>query len=118
MSEESTLLGKPVAYPQVYSPEILVAVPRSLNREIYDIREANKLFYGFDSWHAYEVSFLLNNGMPVSGLLKIVYPSTNEYLVESKSLKLYLGSYNMTHGRNHGNHIHPHTLFFTLVTQY
>ncbi len=97
MSEESTLLGKSVAYPQIYSPEILVAVPRSLNREIYDIREANKLFYGFDSWHAYEVSFLLNNGMPVTGLLKIVYPSTNEYIVESKSLKLYLGSYNMTH---------------------
>lgn len=44
MSEESTLLGKPVAYPQVYSPEILVAVPRSLNREIYDIRKQTNYF--------------------------------------------------------------------------
>lgn len=96
MQEESKLLGKAVAYPKTYCPEILVAVPRSQNREIYDINEPDKLFCGFDSWHAYEAGFILNNGMPVVGILKIVYPATSPCIVESKSLKLYLGSYNMT----------------------
>lgn len=96
MSEEAKLLGKSVSYPKSYSPEILVAVPRSLNREIYGIHEAGKLFCGYDVWHAYEASFLLKNGMPVTGILKITYPSTSKFIVESKSLKLYLGSYNMT----------------------
>lgn len=95
-SEEGKLLGKRVEYPQAYCPDILVAVPRSLNREIYGIDKPDELFCGYDSWHAYEASFILNNGMPVAGLLKIVYPSTSPCIVESKSLKLYLGSYSMT----------------------
>lgn len=96
MHEESRLLGKSVPYPQAYCPEILVAVPRSLNRETYGIDTPDELFQGYDCWHAYEASFLLDNGMPVSGILKIVYPSGSPFLVESKSLKLYLGSYHMT----------------------
>lgn len=96
MLHESNLLGKSVAYPKSYCPEILVPVPRSLNREIYGINHPDELFCGYDSWHAYEASFLLDNGMPVNGILKIVYPSISPYIVESKSLKLYLGSYHMT----------------------
>lgn len=96
MSSESKLLGKQVAYPKSYCPEILVAVPRTLNREIYGITQPERLFTGMDCWHAYEAGFILNNGMPVTGLLKLVYPSTSPYIVESKSLKLYLGSYSMT----------------------
>lgn len=96
MQHESKLLGKTITYPDSYCPEILVAVPRSLNREIYGISKAEQLFCGYDSWHAYEIGFILDNGMPVVGLLKIVYPSTSPFIVESKSLKLYLGSYNMT----------------------
>lgn len=94
-NEEGKLLGKRVEYPKTYCPEILVAVPRTLNRGIYGIDKPEELFCGYDSWHAYEVSFILNNGMPVVGLLKIVYPSTSASIVESKSLKLYLGSFNM-----------------------
>lgn len=96
MSIESKLLGKTVSYPDSYSPEILVAVPRSLNRAIYGIDQPDKLFCGYDTWHAYEASFLLDSGIPVTGLLKMVYASTSPFIVESKSLKLYLGSYNMT----------------------
>lgn len=95
-NEEGKLLGKRVEYPKTYCPEILVAVPRTLNRGIYGIDKPEELFCGYDSWHAYEVSFILNNGMPVVGVLKIVYPSTSASIVESKSLKLYLGSFNMT----------------------
>lgn len=93
--QEDKLLGKRVDYPKSYCPDILVAVPRRLNREIYRIEKADELFCGYDSWHAYETSFLLGNGMPVIGILKIVYPATSECIVESKSLKLYLASFNM-----------------------
>lgn len=92
---EDQVLGKQVAYPQKYCPEILVAVPRQINREIYGIEEHSNLFIGYDTWHAYEASCLLNNGMPVCGILKIVYSASSPFLVESKSLKLYLASYNM-----------------------
>lgn len=88
-------MGKRVEYPKSYCPEILVAVPRSLNRGIYGIHEPEALFCGYDAWHAYEAGFILNNGMPVAGMLKIVYPADSPAIVESKSLKLYLGSYNM-----------------------
>ena len=92
---EATHLGKKSNYPQHYDPSVLVAVPRILNREQYTISNENLPFQGFDVWHAYEFSFLLNNGVPVAGVLKIVYPCNNEFLVESKSLKLYLNSFNM-----------------------
>lgn len=96
MEEEHTLLGKKTRYPTSYCPEILVAVPRYLNREIYDITRPDDLFTGFDSWHAYEASFITAKGLPVIGILKLVYSSRSQYIVESKSLKLYLNSFNMT----------------------
>ncbi len=92
---EGKYLGKQVDYPQHYAPEMLVAVPRHLNREIYQLSEDNLPFVGYDAWHAYELSFLTERGLPVTGLLKFVYPATNPSLVESKSLKLYLNSFNM-----------------------
>lgn len=93
--QEDKLLGKRIDYPKIYCPDILVGVPRAINRKIYNIEKAEELFCGYDSWHAYETGFLLGNGMPVTGILKIVYPATSPCIVESKSLKLYLASFNM-----------------------
>lgn len=78
-------MGKQVEYPARYSPEVLVAVPRS----------GNIFFSGYDCWHCYEAGFLTGKGLPVTGILKLVYPADSACLVESKSLKLYLGSFNM-----------------------
>lgn len=97
MDIEAKVLGQRVEYPSDYCPLILVPVPRNQNREIYDIYNPEELFRGYDTWHAYEAGFLTNNGLPVCGLLKIVYPASSPYIVESKSLKLYLNSLNMTH---------------------
>ena len=47
-------------------------------------------------WNAYEVSAITTKGQPVAGMLKIVCPSDSEFHVESKSIKLYLNSFNMT----------------------
>lgn len=93
--KEDKYLGKQVAYPQQYSPEMLVAVPRHLNREQYQLNDNALPFFGADVWHAYELSFLTEKGLPVTGVLKFVYPCDNPSLVESKSLKLYLNSFNM-----------------------
>lgn len=92
---ESKLLGKQISHPREYAPEILVAVPRKLNREQYKIDEQALPFVGVDAWHAYELGFLTQQGLPVSGVLKIVYACNSQFLVESKSLKLYLNSFNM-----------------------
>jgi 7-cyano-7-deazaguanine reductase len=90
-----------VDYPKQYAPDVLVAVPREVNRKQYGISEPPTEFIGWDTWHAYEVGFLTENGLPVAGLLKLVYPYDSPFLVESKSLKLYLNSFNMSrYGKN------------------
>ena len=90
-------LGQTVsAYSDLYDKSLLVKVPRNLNREAYGIDNKNLPFVGYDVWNAYEVSALTLKGRPVSGLLKIVCPADSEYHVESKSIKLYLNSFNMS----------------------
>ena len=79
--------------PDAVDSSLLVGIPRHLNREAYEITD--KDFIGSDTWHAYEVSFLLSSGYPVSGVVKYVYESDTPNIVESKSIKLYLNSYNM-----------------------
>lgn len=92
----STLLGKKVSGKETYTPEILVAVPRHENRKQYGITNDNLPFEGWDVWHCYEFSTLTQNGVPVTRVLKLRYNCNNDFLVESKSLKLYLNSFNMT----------------------
>ena len=73
---------------------LLVFIPRALNREHDNIKSENLPFLGWDVWHAFEFSFLLSNSYPVTGLLKIIYPCDSPNIVESKSLKLFLNSFN------------------------
>lgn len=95
--QASRHLGQTVGeYKTTYAPELLVAVERVHNRTKYNIDEQNLPFVGYDTWNAYEVSFLLDNGFPVSGVAKISYACNSACIVESKSLKLYLNSFNMT----------------------
>jgi len=81
-------------YSDQYDPSLLVKVPRYLNREGYGL--TGKEFVGVDTWNAYEVSAITTKGQPVAGMLKIVCPADSEFHVESKSIKLYLNSLNMT----------------------
>jgi len=83
-------------YKDTYDPSLLVPIPRKLNREAYGIQEDNLPFKGYDVWNAYEVSAITEKGLPVSGMLKITCAADTEYHVESKSIKLYLNSFNMT----------------------
>lgn len=92
----SVLLGKKVSHSEFYDPSLLVAVPRSENRRQYNIQNDNLPFEGWDVWHAYEFSSMTEKGLPVTRLMKIKYKCNSEFIVESKSLKLYLNSFNMT----------------------
>lgn len=86
---------KPYVTPDEVDPSLLVGVPRVLNRTAYEIDEEDLPFEGSDTWNCYEFSTLTDNGFPVSGLLRIIYTSDSPNIVESKSLKLYLNSFNM-----------------------
>ena len=92
----STHLGKKSEGSENYNPNLLVAIPRCENRKQYEILDDNLPFVGYDIWHAYEFSAMSENGIPVTRLLKLKYNCNSEFLVESKSLKLYLNSFNMT----------------------
>jgi len=91
---EAKLLGKIVSAPLEYDPSVLVAIPRSKNRDQYGL--SNDSFDGNDYWRCYECSTLTKYGMPVYCLMTIQYNSNSPFIVESKSLKLYLNSFNMT----------------------
>jgi len=86
---------KPYVTPDVVDPGLLVGIPRYLNRTMYGIKEDDLPFFGYDAWNCYEFSTLTDNGFPVSGLIRLVYPSDSANIVESKSLKLDLNSFNM-----------------------
>lgn len=92
----STHLGKTGGYKDQYDPSLLVKVPRKLNRIAYEIDDEFLPFWGYDLWKAYEVSALTEHGFPVTGMLQISYNASSLSHVESKSLKLYLNSFNMT----------------------
>lgn len=86
---------KPYITPDKHDKSLLVPVPRKLNRVQYGINEKTLPFIGLDLWNAYEISFMLTNGYPVSGVGKLIYPASSPNIVESKSLKLYFNSFNM-----------------------
>ena len=106
----STHLGKKSKGSSTYNPDLLVGIPRIENREIYHIDSKDLPFYGYDVWHAYEFSTLLNNGLPVNKVLKIKYDCKSDFIIESKSLKLYLNSFNMTKSGNNTEECLKHCL--------
>lgn len=91
----SLSLGKTTEYRETYAPELLQGVPRSLNRD--DIKLFGDLpFSGVDRWTGYELSWLNLKGKPQIAILQCEVPATSAFLIESKSFKLYLNSFNQT----------------------
>ena len=89
-------LGKPTEYRADYAPELLYPIPRQLKRDELGITAASLPFVGEDIWNAYEVSWLNPRGKPVVALATFRVPADSPNLVESKSFKLYLNSFNQT----------------------
>ncbi|MDU1059978.1 MAG: NADPH-dependent 7-cyano-7-deazaguanine reductase QueF [Leclercia adecarboxylata] len=89
-------LGKTTAYRDTYDASLLQGVPRSLNRDPLGLKADSLPFHGGDIWTLYELSWLNARGLPqvAVGHVELDYTSVN--LVESKSFKLYLNSFNQT----------------------
>lgn len=89
-------LGKSTDYRDNYDASLLQGVPRSLNRDPLGLTADNLPFHGADIWTLYELSWLNSRGLPqvAVGHVELDYTSVN--LIESKSFKLYLNSFNQT----------------------
>lgn len=99
MNSTPTLLGQTVTYPSQYSPALLEPIKRASARaELTGLNASvlNLPFVGWDLWRAYEVSWLNSKGLPQVAIVQIQIPFDSPSLVESKSLKLYLNSLNLT----------------------
>jgi 7-cyano-7-deazaguanine reductase len=95
LQPEQSQLGKTSAYTDQYDPHLLFPLPRATKRE--ELGLGSQLpFVGADLWTAYELSWLNLRGKPQVGLAHVTVPCETPNIVESKSFKLYLNSFNNT----------------------
>ncbi len=88
-------LGKTSAYQTQYAPDLLFPIPRQGKRD--ELQLTGTLpFFGVDIWNAYEVSWLNMRGKPQVAIATIIAPADTPNIIESKSFKLYLNSFNQT----------------------
>lgn len=84
-------LGREVVYPDTYDPTLLFPIDREANRRSLG---QLPLWHGADIWNAYEVSWLNARGLPQVAIARFMVPADSPRLIESKSFKLYLNSFN------------------------
>lgn len=89
-------LGQKTEYKSQYDASLLQPVPRRLNREGLGIVEDQPFNQGADVWTCYELSWLNPNGLPQVAIADVAIDFKSENLIESKSFKLYLNSFNQT----------------------
>ncbi|WDP89527.1 MAG: NADPH-dependent 7-cyano-7-deazaguanine reductase QueF [Desulfobacter sp.] len=96
-TEKRTIpLGTQVDHSPCYDPDHLFPVSRKEARDGLGISGTCLPFTGSDIWNAYELSWLDKKGKPRVALGELAVPCSSENIVESKSLKLYLNSFNQT----------------------
>jgi len=99
MTDDSANQSQPqkkVEYVTTYTPSLLVSIPRAAQRHALGITDDALPFRGGDVWNAYEFTWLNKKGKPEVAVAQIHVPSKSANIIESKSLKLYLGSYSGT----------------------
>jgi 7-cyano-7-deazaguanine reductase len=92
---EQSQLGKPSAYIDQFDASLLFPLPRETKRREIGISGAIP-FMGADLWTAFELSWLNPRGKPQVALAHFTIPCESTHIVESKSFKLYLNSFNNT----------------------
>ena len=86
-------LGGMTKYSNNYNKSLLFRIKRS-NKEKINSIDNHQSFYGHDLWNAYELSWIGKNRKPNIAVAEIIYSCNSKYIIESKSLKLYLNSFN------------------------
>ena len=99
---EASPLGKSSPYKAEYDRELLFPIPRKEKRDELGINEDQLPFHGRDLWYGYELSWLGAKGKPEVRIARIEFPCTSRCIIESKSFKLYLNSFNQTRFENEG----------------
>jgi 7-cyano-7-deazaguanine reductase len=92
-------LGAKSAYITQYDSSLLFPIPRAIKRRELGITDA-PIFTGYDIWNAYEVSWLNAKGKPQVAVAEFYIDSNSINIIESKSFKLYLNSFNNTKFEN------------------
>ncbi len=88
-------LGEQVSYPGQYDPNCLHPIPRQPGRAGLGVK-GELPFVGVDVWNAYELSCLNEKGKPIVACAEFRIPAQSPNIIESKSFKLYLNSFNQT----------------------
>jgi 7-cyano-7-deazaguanine reductase len=91
---ENSQLGKDTTYVDHYDPSLLFPIARSENRSTLGIEEEALPFSGEDVWTSFEVSWLELSGKPRVAIGVFRIPCNSPNIIESKSFKLYLNSFN------------------------
>lgn len=90
-------LGKHTEYVSQYDKSQIFPIARTENRARLNIQSGEALpFTGVDIWTGYELSWLNSKGKPQVAIAEFVIPAEAPNIVESKSFKLYLNSFNQT----------------------
>ncbi|VTX66550.1 NADPH-dependent 7-cyano-7-deazaguanine reductase QueF [Haemophilus haemolyticus] len=95
-SLKSLKLGQKTEYISQYDRTLLQPVPRALNRDGLGITQNQPFTIGADIWTAYEISWLNEKGLPQVAIADIYLDYQSQNLIESKSFKLYLNSFNQS----------------------
>ncbi|MCK9005407.1 NADPH-dependent 7-cyano-7-deazaguanine reductase QueF [Haemophilus influenzae] len=95
-SLKSLKLGQKTEYASQYDRTLLQSVPRALNRDGLGITQNQPFTIGADIWTAYEISWLNEKGLPQVAIADIYLDYQSQNLIESKSFKLYLNSFNQS----------------------
>ncbi|KAF7788111.1 7-cyano-7-deazaguanine reductase [Pseudoalteromonas rubra] len=93
---KASVLGKTTEYASQYEPSLLHPIARKLNRDQIAVDEQALPFFGEDIWHGYELSWLNTKGKPQVVIARFVFPCQSSHIIESKSFKLYLNSFNQS----------------------
>lgn len=88
-------LGQATQYVDQYDASLLFPIPRAAQRDKLGISQRLP-FLGADLWTAFELSWLNTRGKPQLALAHITVPCESANIIESKSFKLYLGSFSNT----------------------
>lgn len=93
---KGSVLGQSTEYVDTYTPSLLFPIARKLNRDNLNIDESTLPFKGQDMWTGYELSWLNAKGKPVVAVACFIFTCQSSHIIESKSFKLYLNSFNQT----------------------
>lgn len=89
-------LGQETGYESRYNPALLHPIERAISRAHLGLAGEALPFSGVDEWWGFELSWLNSKGVPQVAVGRFTFPHSSPAMVESKSFKLYLNSFNQT----------------------